>query len=856
MKLNHYYPISGATIIVGFFFLTARLTFGQSSITSIVSQSTAVISGNAYTTTGAAVSPLSGNTYNYSFGSNSGYIDNQLSLLSLQSSGIGYRYEGTPVQIFFRRVNNPSLSGTRDLFYYFGLLNGANINLKADYADDMTIAFNGNSNMMRGSDNLFANVLDGNGNLNNIERLDVVASAGINLISASAQGFALMERGITGQHDPFVVAVITSVDGAGTPTSYSNVIRVTAANYGAVNVVSNQSSVVLRRDNGVGNLKASTGLGAQGIGGVFLKFSDFGLADGTTVYGYSVGAYDFPVSGSAVDFLDYTDATNFPLATSGATEFGGIDMIALTGLVREILISGSVYNDLNGLTNGMVDGTAISISGTDQLYINLLDVSNNVLQTTAVDPDGTYSFSGVPLGLLKLEVSTVQGTIGNPSPGCVLPSNWVNTGERSGSTGTIANHNGQASITVGGSNITGIDFGIEQRPAAGTFVMSTQLNPGGTTLVLVPPASFSGTDPDMGIVSSLRLTNFPTNATSITIDAISYTSATFPVAGITIPTNTSGEPTLMIKVDPVDGNVSVVFNYVTIDNAGVESEFNGSVTLPFSGSIGPIINNYPATGYGTLGFEDLWPGKGDYDFNDLVIDYHFEITSNVSNFIDTIEAEFIIRAFGASFENGFGFQFNAAINANDLTVTGYELSESFIDLNAKGTEIGQSKPTIIVYDNAYNQMTHPGIGIGVNTEITAPYVNPDTLNIRIVVKPNTYTLNDLDIGNFNPFIFVNKVRSVEVHLPDYEPTDLADQSLFGTMEDNSTPNSGRYYKTSNNLPWAINIYETFDYPIEKQEIIWAHLKFAEWAVSMGVSYPDWYRDLNGYRNNSLIYTQP
>jgi hypothetical protein len=32
--------------------------------------------------------------------------------------------------------------------------------------------------------------------------------------------------------------------------------------------------------------------------------------------------------------------------------------------------------------------------------------------------------------------------------------------------------------------------------------------------------------------------------------------------------------------------------------------------------------------YGTLAYEDLWPSKGDYDFNDLVVDYDFNIVKN------------------------------------------------------------------------------------------------------------------------------------------------------------------------------------------------------------------------------------
>ncbi len=46
------------------------------------------------------------------------------------------------------------------------------------------------------------------------------------------------------------------------------------------------------------------------------------------------------------------------------------------------------------------------------------------------------------------------------------------------------------------------------------------------------------------------------------------------------------------------------------------------VTITGCGSGG----NQPSEQFtGTLAYEDLWPGKGDYDFNDLVVDYDFDI---------------------------------------------------------------------------------------------------------------------------------------------------------------------------------------------------------------------------------------
>jgi LruC domain-containing protein len=264
---------------------------------------------------------------------------------------------------------------------------------------------------------------------------------------------------------------------------------------------------------------------------------------------------------------------------------------------------------------------------------------------------------------------------------------------------------------------------------------------------------------------------------------------------------------------------------------------------------------------GTLAYEDLWPWKGDYDFNDMVIGYDFAIYKNIQEEIRHITATFTLNAFGASFYNGFGFSFPNISPDAILNVSGYRLKTgSIIQLNANGLEANQSDATVIVFDDAFDLMQHPGIGTGVNTDPNAPYVTPDTLVVEMSFMDNgvpapggPVTFNQLNIGNFNPFIIVNQERGVEVHLPGYPPTDLANTSLIGSGQDSGDPSVGRYYKTQTNLPWAINIPEVFKYPIEKQDITGAYIHFADWAQSEGQLYPDWFQDEPGYRNASLIY---
>ena len=305
--------------------------------------------------------------------------------------------------------------------------------------------------------------------------------------------------------------------------------------------------------------------------------------------------------------------------------------------------------------------------------------------------------------------------------------------------------------------------------------------------------------------------------------------------------------------DPTNGCVPLQAGSPDTDGDGVPNDQDDYPSDPDRA----YNNYYPSYGPGSLAFEDLWPDKGDYDFNDLVVEYRFQIVTNASNYVVEIFGSFDCRASGAGYRNGFGFNLPSALSGlnNDLVATGMNYSESIITNNANGLETGQTYPTIIVFDNIYSFMGPNGGGF-INTVESQAYITPVTINITMTTPGNDYEMDDFGFADFNPFIIVNKERGKEVHLFDYPPTDLANPLYFSTGDDNSNPGLGIYYKTSNNLPWGIEIPQRFDYPIEKEDIINAHLHFGDWAQSGGTTYTDWYEDNPGYRDDSKIYDIP
>ena len=231
------------------------------------------------------------------------------------------------------------------------------------------------------------------------------------------------------------------------------------------------------------------------------------------------------------------------------------------------------------------------------------------------------------------------------------------------------------------------------------------------------------------------------------------------------------------------------------------------------------------TYYGLLAFEDLWPETGDYDMNDVMISYKSTVYRRVlNNRVYKIIDEFTPYNDGGTKQTGFGYQFTSLTPGSIKKVT-IDGASASVHMEGQMLEPGQDHPTILVFDN----------------------IKQGVLNKKITV---TIELNDVmeDYAKapYNPFIFANSNRGIEVHLPKYQPTNKADVSLFGTKGDGSRPNDKLYYVVSHwlpQMPFAINLPGVKDFPIpeEQEKIHETYPGFKPWIASNGATDKDWYK---------------
>lgn len=349
-----------------------------------IQASSSVTSYTAYPTSPGTFSSCNSNNYTYTW---SNGTDNQLKLTSFTANSKTYVVAGSPgVEVKLRRVNNATVTGTRNILYSETTAASATscvtprqLDFKAPYNDDMAEFLNNNV-LNHGTDNVFTNASNGDGNNNNIERVDVVFTTGIATSLPADAGFVLCERGNNNAHDGFRIAAILSIDGSNNPTSFGATKNCTAGNssnngsWGHPTIASGNkllAAYVLRKDPADTYLRVSSNVN-QEIGGVFFSLSDLGVVANQIIYGYCLLGPDGTANPTSSQILNTSNAAVFPTTTTEA-QGGGLDLISINtfygtnqALANSLvtLFKGSVqYTDaiLNWNLTSLAGGTIINL---------------------------------------------------------------------------------------------------------------------------------------------------------------------------------------------------------------------------------------------------------------------------------------------------------------------------------------------------------------------------------------------------------------------------------------------------------------------------------------------------------------
>ena len=417
-------------------------TLASGTITSfVIVNKTQTPSSKTVNSFSNSSSPFSGNTsYNLSYGTAFG---KRLEGFVMSSGNTIMVDEDASVgNITFRRATSGS-APTNEIIWiendgHTNTINATKLhtNVVSNMADTFSHGF-----YNVGSDNVFDNSTSSQ-NKNNIERVDVVFDNGYLVNSADNQYVTVGERGKNNFID---IAIITSIDGSGTPTAYSTVYRVTTA---SMTTIETLPSTILRKEISDTDFRPSVALN-QAVAIRAVKMSDFGIANGTTIYGYSILPPDYN-TGNILDWTTYPTNTNSSL--------GGLDLVLFN-----YFSSDCVYRDTDG--DGLPDSKDTDSDNDgcpDAIEASGLFSSSEVSNTLVGGSIGG-SLLNFPTPINNNGIPTAVGTTvgGNETFGQATSSRVITAEQITvnvSPVSTTINKNDNTTFTVGASSVSTTTF--------------------------------------------------------------------------------------------------------------------------------------------------------------------------------------------------------------------------------------------------------------------------------------------------------------------------------------------------------------------------------------------------------------
>lgn len=291
------------------------------------------------------------------------------------------------------------------------------------------------------------------------------------------------------------------------------------------------------------------------------------------------------------------------------------------------------------------------------------------------------------------------------------------------------------------------------------------------------------------------------------------------------------------------------------------------------GVSGGEVEDYLITTYGslvypsenswvTLAYEDQWPFSGDYDFNDLVVNYRTTLMDKDGQATGyKIEGELV--GIGADFHNGFAVRlYQTIVGDVDKRILRSQIDTSSIRLTVDGVTQSHSILEEDVEDAIFIIM--PDTWDVADKQSSCSYFRTETgcdtnskvsFTLSVALKSGVTTAAAPKY-TLDPFIFAaqgyyhgeflagQNPRGWEVHLKNQKPTEKFNTALFSLVGSDDASNSLQkyYFQTDSGLPWAMEIGTAWAHPKEGIDITRAYSGFRSFAESSGRENPFWFNN--------------
>lgn len=366
---------------------------------------------------------------------------------------------------------------------------------------------------------------------------------------------------------------------------------------------------------------------------------------------------------------------------------------------------------------------------------------------------------------------------------------------------------------------------------------------------LIVPADFpwkTSKDVALSIESSVE-TSVDVYRTSTCEDANLIATLAVPTeepALLSVPMNVE---TLYARYQKVDGSYSQV---PVALNSAVTRASDSRASLKLPEDAGRFVKKdgmyyYPSKEWGTLLFEDMWPEKGDYDFNDFAAWYKIQLYTERRNTVAVL-VSVRLNALGGTFPYQLCLQMDK-LKAEEIDgVESYKESDEPV-MKTGTYKLETSGTDLAVFSFDWKGLKGSNGGQFYNTE-KAYEMNEDDLKGNIV-SFMVYLDEGKSTSNFNHEsfnFFLRKTDGTEIHLMGYKPTKNF-EAKYGEMESDYSNilSSDTYYRTNDGFVWGLKIPVGIAHAQESVDFLKAYKFFGEWVSSNGERHKNWYEEQAG-----------
>lgn len=285
---------------------------------------------------------------------------------------------------------------------------------------------------------------------------------------------------------------------------------------------------------------------------------------------------------------------------------------------------------------------------------------------------------------------------------------------------------------------------------------------------------------------------------------------------------------------------------VDSDNDGILDNLDAFPCDADKASVTFIPNS---TDHGTLIFEDLWPARGDFDFNDVVVAFQEHVYKNAAGQVTSMRVSLRPLAAGALDQNGLAF--HLPLPRGSVASVQRKLGNTTTTI---APDAGESEVVITLLDNIRDAF--PGApSTFINTDDTLPGVNSSVIELTI----NFATPVNLSLSQapFDIYIFRNGNPAHQIHLPQYAGTDRMNTLLFGLDDDRST--TGRSFVDDRGVPFVLQLPTSAPHPREGRRIEALFPDVVDFAASGGSRNSDFFlrpQNSNAFVRGTNLVTRP